>query len=37
MSQAIIVRKTLAESLKEHLRKRPFSKISVEDICKRRL
>lgn len=33
MSQAILVKKALAEGLKVHLRKRPFSKITVEDIC----
>lgn len=33
MSKAIVVRKALAESLKEQLRKRPFSKITVDDIC----
>ena len=32
-SQAILVKKNLAEGLKVHLRKRPFSKITVEDIC----
>lgn len=33
MSQSILVRKALAEGLKTHLRKAPFSKITVEDIC----
>ena len=33
VSQAILVKKALAEGLKVHLRKRPFSKITVEDIC----
>lgn len=33
VSQAILVKKNLAEGLKVHLRKRPFSKITVEDIC----
>lgn len=33
MSQSILVKKALAESLKTYLRRLPFSKITVEDIC----
>lgn len=33
MAQAELMRKAMADSLKVHLRKTPFSKITVDDIC----
>ncbi len=33
MSQALIMKKAMADALKVHLRKRAFSKITVDDIC----
>lgn len=33
MPNSILIRKALAEGLKQHLRKTQFSKITVEDIC----
>ena len=34
MAQVVVTKKALAEGLKYHLRKVPFSKITVDDICK---